>query len=236
MCFHRSRHRCIAWQRLTFGLLQHATQESTMQFVFILALRYFHAMSFPHRALQPAMITSESQEFHSERMRRRRELGVVPHPAMKPAIKSKGNNMLKKLLSAAAIAATTYAFVPAQAAHVGLGCSDDNLAKTEGAAEGMPDVPGKFIAQREMAAAQAALLANKWRECAMHLANAAQAETTGTSYYTNTLAQGPAGPTLQAPPPQAGPAPQAGPGPYQSQWGWGPGQGGWGPGPGPAPQ
>jgi hypothetical protein len=151
-------------------------------------------------------------------------------------IKSKGNNMLKKLLSAAAVAATTYAFVPAQAAHVGLGCSDANLAKTEGTAEMMPDVPGKFIAQREMAAAQAALLANKWRECSMHLANAAQAETMVPSY-TNTMAQVPYQPTPQAPPPQAGPGPyQGGPGPYQSQYGWGPGQGGWGPGPGPAPQ
>jgi len=134
--------------------------------------------------------------------------------------------MLKKLLGAAAVAATTYAFVPAQAAHLGLACSDDNLAKTEGAAEVMPDVPGKFIAQREMAAAQAALLTDKWRECAMHLANAAQAESMGPQYgspYTNTLAQGPAGPT-----PQAGPA--------QPQWGWGPGPGVWGPGPGPAPQ
>jgi hypothetical protein len=148
--------------------------------------------------------------------------------------------MLKKLLGAAAVAATTYAFVPAQAAHVGLGCSDDNLAKTEGAAEVMPDVPGKFIAQREMAAAQAALLANKWRECSMHLANAAQAESMGqaqySSPYVNTLAQGPA-PYQQGPyQPQGGPGPGPGPGPYQSQWGWGPGQGGWGPGPGPAPQ
>jgi hypothetical protein len=161
-------------------------------------------------------------------MRRRQELGVVPASGNEAGSKkAKGNNMLKKLLGAAAIAATTYAFVPAQAAHVGLGCSDDNLAKIEGAAEGMADVPGKYMAQREMAAAQAALLANKWRECSMHLANAAQAESMGTSYYTNALAQGPAGPTPQAPPPQAGP------GPYHSQWGWGPGQGGWGPGPAP---
>jgi hypothetical protein len=146
------------------------------------------------------------------------------HPAMGPDIKSKGNNMLKKLLGAAAVAAITYAFVPAQAAHLGLGCSPDNLAKTEGKAEVMVDVPGKFIAQREMAAAQTALLANKWRECAMHLANASQAESMVPSY-TNTLAQAPYQPTPQAPPPQGGP------GPYQS--GWGPGQGGWGPGPGP---
>jgi hypothetical protein len=180
------------------------------------------------------MITSESQEVHSGRMRRRQELGVVPASGNEAGYKkAKGNNMLKKLLGAAAIAATTYAFVPAQAAHVGLGCSDDNLAKIEGAAEGMADVPGKYMAQREMAAAQAALLANKWRECSMHLANAAQAESMAPTY-TNTMAFQPA---PQALPPQAGPGPyqggpgpyQGGPGPYQSQWGWGPG-------PGPAPQ
>jgi hypothetical protein len=142
--------------------------------------------------------------------------------------------MLKKLLGAAAIAATTYAFVPAQAAHVGLACSDDNLAKTEGTAESMPDVPGKYMAQREMAAAQAALLANKWRECSMHLANAAQAESMAPTY-TNTMAFQPAPQALppQGPGPgpyQGGPGPyQGGPGPYQSQYGWGPG-------PGPAPQ
>jgi hypothetical protein len=138
--------------------------------------------------------------------------------------------MLKKLLGAAAVAATTYAFVPAQAAPLGLGCSPDNLAKTEGAVEVMVDVPGKFIAQREIAAAQAALLQDNWGVCAMHLARAAQAESMAPSY-TNTMAQAPYQPAPQAPY-----QPQGGPGPYQSQWGWGPGQGGWGPGPGQAPQ
>jgi hypothetical protein len=155
-------------------------------------------------------------------MRRHRELIVVAASGNDAGSESKGNNMLKKLIGAAAVAAATCAFVPAQAAYVGLACSDDNLAKTEGATEAMPYVPGKIVAQREMAAAQTALLADNWRQCAMHLANAAQATSMGqTQYaspYVNTFAQSPA-PYQQ--------------GPYQSQWGWGPGQGGWGPGPGP---
>src|SRR5271156_6424874 len=82
-----------------------------------------------------------------------------------------------------------------------------------------PMFPASSSRKGKMAAAQTALLANKWRECAMHLANAAQAQSMGqASYggmYTNTLAQGPA-------PYQPGPyQPQGGPAPYQSQWGWG---------------
>jgi hypothetical protein len=57
--------------------------------------------------------------------------------------------MLRKLLGAAAMAATAYAFVPAYAAHVhvGVGCSSENLAKAEGGVETMADGPGKLMAE-----------------------------------------------------------------------------------------
>ena len=62
--------------------------------------------------------------------------------------------MIKKLLGAVAVAAIACAFVPAQAARVGVGCSGENLGKTEGAVEGMADGPAKGMAQREIAQAQ----------------------------------------------------------------------------------
>jgi hypothetical protein len=50
----------------------------------------FRAMSFPHRALQPAMITSGSQEVHSGHLRRCRELGVVPASGNAAGYKKQG--------------------------------------------------------------------------------------------------------------------------------------------------
>ena len=98
--------------------------------------RNIGAMSSLHEALQPLMIAFLSREVHSERLRRSKEIGVVGYPAMKPDMKSKkgreGSNMLKKLLGAAekllgaaAMAASAYAFVPAHAAQVGIGCSGE---------------------------------------------------------------------------------------------------------------
>jgi hypothetical protein len=110
-------------------------------------------------------------------------------------IKSKTgrSNMVKKLLGAAAmsamIAAISYAFVPANAATVGVGCSGENLAKTEGSVEGMADGPGKFMAQREIAQAQDALLKDQMRGCAMHLGRAMQAQTLAQAPYAGTPAQ-----------------------------------------------
>ena len=97
--------------------------------------------------------------------------------------------MLRKLLGAAAMAATAYAFVPAYAAHVhvGVGCSSENLAKAEGGADAMPDGPGKFMAEWEIAQAQEAMLSGKMSGCAMHLGRAMRAE----------VAQAPAEPTQQ---------------------------------------
>ncbi len=82
--------------------------------------------------------------------------------------------MLRKLLGAAAMAATAYAFVPAYAAHVhvGAGCSSENLAKAEGGVDTMADGPGKFAAEREIAQAQDAMLSGKMSGCAMHLSRA----------------------------------------------------------------
>ena len=76
--------------------------------------------------------------------------------------------MLKKLLGVAAIAAVAYAVVPAQAAHMGVGCSGASFAKTESAIETMADGEHKLAAQKEIAAAQDAMLNNK-RGCALHL-------------------------------------------------------------------
>ena len=83
--------------------------------------------------------------------------------------------MLKKLLGAAAMAVSAYAFVPAHAAHVVMGCSGENQAKVESAVEAMADGPAKFTAEREIAQAQDALLNGQMRGCAMHLSRAMHA-------------------------------------------------------------
>jgi hypothetical protein len=81
--------------------------------------------------------------------------------------------MINKLLGVAAIAAVAYAFAPAQAAHHGggMGCSGDNLAKTESAVEAMADGESKIAAQKEIAAAQDAMLTGKG-SCSAHLSKA----------------------------------------------------------------
>ena len=72
------------------------------------------------------------------------------------------------------MAAVVFAVAPASAAHM-VGCSGDNLAKTESAIEVMPDGGNKWTAEKEMTAAQTALLDNKWGACAAHLSKAAGA-------------------------------------------------------------
>jgi hypothetical protein len=144
--------------------------------------------------------------------------------------------MVKKLLGAAAVAAIAYAFVPAHAAKVGIGCSGESLAKAEGPAETMPDGPAKFTAQREIAAAQDAMLKGTMSGCAMHLGRAMRAETMAQAPYAGTSAEAPyhagtptqpsyAGASAQAPYPDtmaqapAGTAYQA---PSQPTQGWQP--------------
>jgi hypothetical protein len=114
--------------------------------------------------------------------------------------------MLRKLLGAAAMAAIAYAFVPAHAAHVhhaahfGVGCSGDNFAKAEGEVETMADGPGKFMAEREIAEAQEAMLSGKMSGCAMHLSQARQAESMSQAPYPGTMFSAPPAETTQETP------------------------------------
>ena len=82
--------------------------------------------------------------------------------------------MLNKLLAATAIAALAYAVSPADAARVKAACSGDNLSKTETMIETMADGGGKTAAQKEIAAAQDAMLSGKAGVCAAHLSKAMQ--------------------------------------------------------------
>lgn len=83
--------------------------------------------------------------------------------------------MIKTLIGAAAMAAFAFAVVPAQAAHMGMGCSGPNLTKTESAVEAMADTPVKFDAEKEVSLAQGAMLDGKMGACGMHLSKAAHA-------------------------------------------------------------
>ena len=82
--------------------------------------------------------------------------------------------MIIKLTGAAALAAIVLAVAPAQAARL-QACSPANLAKTESALETMADGDIKWVAFKEMADAQTALLDGKMNVCAAHLTKAAQA-------------------------------------------------------------
>ena len=98
--------------------------------------------------------------------------------AMMPSVqKQNGVTMLNNLLAATAIAALAFAISPADAARVKAGCSGDNLSKTETMIENMADGEGKIAAQKEIAAAQDALLNGKAGVCAVHLSKAMQAGT-----------------------------------------------------------
>ncbi|WP_426418290.1 hypothetical protein [Bradyrhizobium genosp. A] len=99
-------------------------------------------------------------------------------PAMSLALsqeQEKESNMTK-LLGVIAIAAVAFAVAPAQAAKHSLGgCSGANLEKTETAVENMADGDGKFVAEKEVTAAQDAMLNGKMGACGMHLNKAMQA-------------------------------------------------------------
>ncbi len=79
--------------------------------------------------------------------------------------------MINKLLGAAAMVAVAYVVVPASAAKVA-GCSGENLAKAESMIDAMADGEGKFVAQKEVALAQDAMLGGKMGACAAHLSKA----------------------------------------------------------------
>ena len=85
--------------------------------------------------------------------------------------------MFDKLLAATAVAALAYAVSPADAARVKAACSGVNLSKTETMIESMADGGGKIVAQKEIAAAQDAMLNGKVGACAAHLSKAMQAST-----------------------------------------------------------
>ena len=72
------------------------------------------------------------------------------------------------------MAAVVYSVVPASAASMG-GCSGANLEKTETAIEAMADGDGKWMAQKEVAMAQSAMLDGKMGACAAHLSKAMHA-------------------------------------------------------------
>jgi hypothetical protein len=80
--------------------------------------------------------------------------------------------MIKKLLGAAAMAAVVFAVAPASAAKM-VGCSGDNLAKTEGMVESMPDGDAKWASFKEINAAQTAMLDGHMGACSVHLSKAA---------------------------------------------------------------
>jgi len=130
---------------------------------------------FRIRPLRASLTTS--REVHSEVLPLRRTIAFAGgNDAVCPKNK-KGVTMLKKLLAATAIAALAYAVSPADAARVKAGCSGDNLSKTETMIENMADGEGKIVAQKEIAAAQDALLSGKAGVCAAHLSKAMQAST-----------------------------------------------------------
>ena len=83
--------------------------------------------------------------------------------------------MLNKILAATAVAVLAYAVSPADAARMKAGCSGDNMGKTETMIENMADGEGKIAAQKEIAAAQDAMLSGKAGVCAAHLSKAMQA-------------------------------------------------------------
>src|SRR5882672_5216604 len=129
--------------------------------------------------------------------------------------------MLRKLLGAAAMAVTVFAFVPAHARHVhhatpvGVGCSGDNFAKAEGGVDTMADSPAKFMAEREIAQAQDAMLNGKMSGCAMHLSRALRDESVAQAPYAGTMALPPFGST-------AAPAETTQEAPLQPQANWTP--------------
>jgi len=123
------------------------------------------------RALRPALITS--REVYSESFCDQRTM-MLQIPAMELGLSKtrSEDNMLNKLLAAAAMAAIAYAVVPASAARMNAGCSGANLSKTETSIEAMADGEGKFSAQKEVALAQDAMLNGKMGACGMHLSKA----------------------------------------------------------------
>jgi hypothetical protein len=64
----------------------------------------------------------------------------------------------------------------ARSSRGGGGCSGDNLTKVEAKIEAMADGDAKFAAQKEISAAQDAMLGGKMGSCAAHLNKAMSAK------------------------------------------------------------
>ena len=73
------------------------------------------------------------------------------------------------------MAAIVYAVGPANAERMSAGCSGGNLTKAESMIEAMADGEGKIAAQKEISAAQDAMLGGKMGACASHLGKAMHA-------------------------------------------------------------
>jgi hypothetical protein len=123
-------------------------------------------------------ITQFSRGIYCGKLPRRRQSHVADSGNVAGSVprKEKESNIMTKLLGVIAIAAVAFAIAPAQAAkHSMGGCSGANLEKTETAIEAMPDGDGKFVAEKEITAAQDALLNGKMGVCGAHLNKAMQA-------------------------------------------------------------
>lgn len=129
------------------------------------------------RAARAALITFASRDFHSEGCREQANNHFADSAITLVSAYEKRwiTPMIKTLIGAAAMAAVAFAVVPAHAAKRGVGCSGDNLTKTESAVEAMADTEVKFMAEREISLAQDAMLNGRMGECGMHLSKAAHA-------------------------------------------------------------
>src|SRR6266702_1473512 len=123
-------------------------------------------------------ITQFSRGIYCGKLPRRRQGHVADSGNVAGSVQEqeKESNIMTKLLGVIAIAAVAFAVAPAQAAkHAMGGCSPANLEQTETAIENMADGDSKFVAEKEITAAQDALLNGKMGACGMHLNKAMHA-------------------------------------------------------------
>jgi hypothetical protein len=125
--------------------------------------------------LHQTLITFLSREIHSETpLQSAINCRTGAGNDAESVLRNGESNMINKLLGAAAMAAVIYSTVPASAASM-VGCSGANLEKTETAIEAMADGDGKWVAEKEVAMAQSAMLDGKMGACAAHLSKAMHA-------------------------------------------------------------
>jgi hypothetical protein len=123
-------------------------------------------------------ITQFSREIYCGKLPRRQQSHGADSGNVAGSVQEqeKESNVMTKLLGVIAIAAVAFAVAPADAAkHAMGGCSGANLEKTETAIENMADGDSKWVAQKEITAAQDALLNGKMGVCGAHLNKAMHA-------------------------------------------------------------